>query len=153
MLKRLFLILFFAQCIVLSAFAQDENRILGTWLSQNGDSKITINKYPEGNLYAGKYYGTITWLKVPNLNGKPKLDSKNPAINLQARPVLGLNLLVGFDYSPEDEEWIDGTLYQPTEGKTYKSVMWFESDLNKLYIKGYIGTSMIGKQFIWTKVQ
>lgn len=128
------------------AFAQDENRVVGTWLTQYGDSKVTIKKGADG-----KYFGEISWLKEPNKNGKPKVDEKNPDVKLQSRPTLGLQILTGFNYNKEDKEWIDGKIYDPKEGKTYKCYMWFEEDLNKLHVKGYIGFSLIGKQVVWTK--
>ena len=130
----------------LSVSAQDENRVVGTWLTQYGDSKVTIKK--DAN---GKFYGEITWLKEPNKNGKPKVDDKNPNANLQSRPIMGLRILDGFSYEPDDKEWIDGKIYDPKEGKTYKCLMWFDEEPNKLHVKGYIGFSLIGKQVVWTK--
>jgi len=120
--------------------------VVGLWLTQNGDSKVTISK--DSN---GKFSGEITWLKEPNRNGKPKLDDKNPDASLQSRPVLGLVILSGFNYEKDDKEWIDGKIYDPKEGKTYKCLMWFEEDSNVLHVKGYIGFSLIGKQVIWTR--
>lgn len=130
----------------ISATAQDESRVLGTWLTQYGDSKVTIKKDADG-----KFYGEISWLKEPNKNGKPKVDDKNPDVKLQSRPIMGLKLLEGFVFSKDDNEWVDGKIYDPKEGKTYKCLMWFEEELNKLHVKGYIGFSLIGKQVIWTK--
>jgi len=129
-----------------SVSAQDENRVLGTWLTQYGDSKVTIKK--DAN---GKFYGEISWLKEPNRNGIPKLDDKNPETSLQSRPIMGLVILDGFGYEKGDKEWIDGKIYDAKEGKTYKCYMWFEDDPNQLHVKGYIGFSLIGKQVIWTK--
>lgn len=130
----------------ISVTAQDESRVLGTWLTQYGDSKVTIKKDADG-----KFYGEISWLREPNKNGKPKVDDKNPDVKLQSRPILGLKLLEGFVFSKDDNEWIDGKIYDPKEGKTYKCLMWFDEDLNKLNVKGYIGFSFIGKQVVWTK--
>ena len=129
-----------------SVSAQDESRIIGTWLTQYGDSKVTIQKNSKS-----KYNGTITWLKEPNRDGKPKVDYKNPDVKLQSRPTLGLEILSGFNYNKDDNEWIDGKIYDPKEGKTYKCLMWFEEDKDKLHVKGYIGFSMIGKQVIWSR--
>lgn len=126
--------------------AQEENQVVGTWLTQYGDSKVTIQK--DSN---GKYNGNITWLKEPNRDGKPKVDYKNPDVKLQSRPTLGLEILSGFVFEKDDKEWIDGKIYDPKEGKTYKCLMWFEDDKDKLHVKGYIGFSMIGKQVIWTR--
>ncbi len=129
-----------------SVVAQDENHVVGLWLTQNGDSKVTISKDSKG-----KFSGEITWLKEPNRNGKPKLDDKNPDVTLQTRPVLELMILSGFNYEKDDKEWIDGKIYDPKEGKTYKCLMWFDEDPNVLHVKGYIGFSLIGKQVIWTR--
>lgn len=144
-MRRLFLL---SLCFLFwySASAQDENRLVGIWLTQDGDSKVTISK--DSN---GKFNGEITWLKEPNRDGKPKVDYKNPDVKLQSRPTLGLRLLTGFNYEKDDKEWIDGKIYDPKEGKTYKCLMWFEDDNNQLHVKGYIGFSLIGKQVLWTR--
>lgn len=130
----------------LSVSAQEENRVVGTWLTQYGDSKVTIQK--DSN---GKFSGAISWLKEPNRNGKPKLDDKNPDVKLQARPIMGLVILDGFNYEKDDKEWIDGKIYDAKEGKTYKCLMWFEDNVDQLHVKGYIGFSLIGKQVLWTR--
>jgi uncharacterized protein (DUF2147 family) len=140
--------LLFLVCLLFwfSASAQDENRVLGTWLTQYGDSKVTIKK--DSN---GKYFGEITWLREPNKNGKPKIDDKNPDFKLKSRPIMGLMILSGFSYEKDDKEWIDGRIYDPKEGKNYKCLMWFDDEPNKLHVKGYIGFSLIGKEVVWTK--
>ncbi|HPD95106.1 MAG: DUF2147 domain-containing protein [Bacteroidales bacterium] len=129
----------------LVVFAQNQDKVLDVWLTQYGDSKVTIKKDAKG-----KYYGEISWLKEPTKNGKAKLDDKNSDTKLQTRPIMGLRMLDGFVY--KDGEWENGTIYNPKEGKTYKCYMWFEdNDYSKLHVKGYIGFSLIGKQVIWTR--
>lgn len=130
----------------LSLSAQEENRVVGTWLTQYGDSKVTIKQNSNG-----KFFGEISWLKEPNRNGKPKLDDKNPDAKLQSRPIMGLVILDGFNYEKDDKEWIDGKIYDAKEGKTYKCLMWFEDNIDQLHVKGYIGFSLIGKQVLWTR--
>jgi uncharacterized protein (DUF2147 family) len=129
-----------------SAVAQDENKVLGVWLSNYKDSKITIKKD-----LAGLFYGEISWLKEPNKNGKPKVDDKNPEVKLQNTPILGLHILKGFSYDKNDKEWTGGRVYDPKEGNTYKCFMWFETDETILHVKGYIGFSFIGREVEWTK--
>jgi uncharacterized protein (DUF2147 family) len=127
-------------------FAQDANKVLGVWLTQDGDSKVTIVKDSKG-----KFNGSITWLKEPLKDGKPKVDDKNPDVKMHTRPILGLNLLEGFTFNKSKNEWVDGTIYDPKTGKTYKCLMWFGSDPNKLSVKGYIGFSLIGREVVWTR--
>lgn len=143
-MKKL-LLLAFALMILVPAMAQHQDKVLGTWLTQYGDSKVTIKKDAKG-----KFYGEITWLKEPNKDGKPKVDDKNPDAKLQNRPIMGLRMLDGFVY--KDSQWVDGTIYNPKEGKTYKCYMWFDDgNYNLLHVKSYIGFSFIGKEVEWTR--
>jgi len=129
-----------------SLLAQPENSIVGVWLTQDKDSKVEVSKGKDG-----KFHGAIIWLKEPNRNGQPKKDDKNPDVKLRSRPTLGLNLLSGFRFNKEENEWVDGTIYDPKSGKTYKCLMWFENEPNVLHVKGFIGFSLIGKEIKWTK--
>jgi uncharacterized protein (DUF2147 family) len=129
-----------------ASYAQDENKVVGVWLTQDGDSKVTISKDAKG-----KFNGQITWLKEPLKDGKPKVDFNNPDTKLQSRPTMGLRLLEGFTYNKSNKEWVDGTIYDPKSGKTYKCYMWFEKDPNILSVKGFIGFAIIGKEVQWTR--
>lgn len=143
-MKKL-LLLALAIMLLVPAMAQNQDKVLGTWLTQYGDSKVTIKKDAKG-----KFYGEITWLKEPTRDGKPKVDDKNPDPKLQNRPIMGLRMLDGFVY--KDNQWVDGTIYNPKEGKTYKCYMWFDNgNYDKLHVKGYIGFSFIGKEVEWTR--
>ena len=121
------------------------DKVLGIWLTQDGDSQVKIFKAADK-----KYYGMIKWLKTPNENGKPKMDTKNPREKHQTRPILDLMLLQGFNF--KDNEWVDGTIYDPKTGNTYKCYMWFDGNNEKvLHVKGYIGLAIIGRQVEWTR--
>lgn len=138
----LFLLLFLAMSF--SCLAQNKDSILGKWLSSSGDGQVEI--YKRGN----KYFGKLVWLKVPNENGKPKLDVKNPVEGLRNRPKLGLEILKDFDF--DGEKWTNGTIYDPKTGKTYSCNMSLKQQ-DQLNIRGYIGISLIGRSEIWTKVK
>ncbi len=124
--------------------------ILGVWLTQDKDSHVQI--YKDGD----KYFGKIIWLKDPidNKTGKPKVDDKNEDPNLRNRPVMGLKLLKDFVFDGDDE-WEDGTIYDPKKGKTYSCYMEFPDENNKdrLKIRGYIGVSLLGRTVYWTRVK
>jgi uncharacterized protein (DUF2147 family) len=128
------------------------DRIAGYYLTyddETGKEKSQVQIFKASN---GKYYGVIVWLKEPLLNGKPKVDAKNPDKQLQNRPVLGLQILKGFSYNEDKDEWRDGSIYNPASGKTYNCYMKFE-DGNRLKIRGFIGSSWmgLGKTAYWTK--
>jgi uncharacterized protein (DUF2147 family) len=121
--------------------------VKGVWLNEDKDAHIQVENRD------GKYFGKIIWLKEPNeLDGKAKLDDENPDLQLQKRPVMGLQLLSDFVFDGDDE-WEDGEIYDPKSGKTYSCYMEFEDDAkSKLKVRGYIGVSLIGKTTYWTRV-
>lgn len=134
--------------ISLVSFGQKSTKIVGTWLTQDGDSKVTISQYDDGT-----FNGQIVWLKNPTEeDGSDKLDKHNPDEELKNRTIIGLNILKEFSYNDDEGEWTDGTIYDPKSGNTYKCYMWFDGNPNKLQVKGYIGFSLIGKKVSWTRV-
>jgi uncharacterized protein (DUF2147 family) len=122
--------------------------IIGKWLNEDKDAHIQVYKE------SGKYYGKIVWLNEPNepATGLPKLDDENEDESLRLRPVMGLILLKDFEYDEDDQEWEDGTIYDPKNGSTYDCYMKLDEN-GVLKIRGYIGISWIGRNTYWTKVQ
>lgn len=117
--------------------------ITGTWLTASGKAKVKISK--EGNVYNGK----IVWLRDPlNAEGKPKTDKNNPNDALKLMPLLGLNMLKNFVF--DEDQWVDGTIYDPENGKTYSCKVKYRD--GKLDVRGYIGISLLGRTETWFKV-
>lgn len=147
-IKALFISLLVSLLMVPNLFAQDADKVLGYWLTQDGDSQVKIFKATNG-----KYYGDIKWLETPTReDGSIKLDDKNVDETLRKNPILGLQLLKGFTFDSDDGEWVDGTIYDPKSGKTYKCFMWFEEgDDITLHVKGFIGFSLIGSTVEWKR--
>ena len=144
--------------VISMAFANNANaqskadKILGYYLTyddETGAEKSQVQIYKDAS---GKYFGKIVWLKEPNKNGKPKVDDKNPDAKLANRAILGLEMLKGFKFNEKDNEWNDGSIYNPASGKTYSCYINFES-ATKVKIRGYIGASWmgLGKTAYWTK--
>lgn len=126
-----------------SLLAQEEN-VLGTWLNEEETSHIRIFKATNG-----KFYGKIEWLK----EDPERLDVNNPDETKQSAPLLDLMILKAFSYNSGKERWDSGTIYDPDNGKTYDCFMWFDGDLNTLFIKGYVlGMKFIGRETIWKRV-
>lgn len=126
--------------------------IVGFYLTYDDDTGAEKSQVQIFKATNGKYYGKIVWLKEPLKNGKPKVDDKNPDVKLQNRPIIGLEILKGFVFDKSNQEWNDGTIYNPSSGKTYNCYIHFES-ATKLKIRGYIGASWmgLGKTAYWTK--
>lgn len=137
--------------LILSAsfsFAQSNpDAILGKWLTGSKKGHVEIYKQ------SGKYYGKIVWLKEPlNDAGKPKVDENNPEESLQSKPLVGLVNLKDFEWDADDEEYTEGTIYDPENGSTYDCYMVLE-DNDNLKVRGYIGFSLIGRTDMWTRVK
>lgn len=127
----------------IAAFTCDSasNHIVSTWVSKDGRAKIAI--YRKGPKFSGK----IVWLEHPNrADGTPKTDHLNPDESLRNRPLIGLEILNGFEYAG-DNTWEDGEIYDPEHGKTYSSKMTLV-DYNSLEVRGYIGMPIIGRSEI-----
>ena len=143
MKKYLFIILLLAWYQFVTA--QSADAILGVWRDGNGKGNIQIYKQN------GKYFGKIIWMKtLKSPDGKPKIDRHNPNPALRNRSVVGIIMLRDFKY--DDDEWTDGYIYNPLDGKEYKGFMRLK-DANTLAVRGYIGISWIGKTDTWIRVK
>ncbi len=129
-----------------SAFGQ-AGRIEGLWLTDEGQSQIEIFRAEDG-----KFYGKIIWLEEPlEDDGRPKLDTENPDRALRRRPLIGLEILKGFEYDSSKSEWSGGTIYDPENGRTYSAYMRLEGN-NTLRLRGYVmGMRFMGRTTEWTR--
>ena len=127
-----------------TVFSQNADAVKGTWLSEHKDAKIEIYKS------ADKYAGKIVWTRdMYEADGKTlKKDSKNTNESLRNRTIVNLVILTGFTY--DDGQWTDGEIYDPKNGKTYKSKMKIKG--STLEVRGYVGSPMFGKTTVWTRV-
>lgn len=139
-IASLFIIMFW---MVMQTFAQSKDKIEGVWYNEEKTAKINIFKATNG-----KFYGEIIWLKVPDKNGKPKVDENNPDKNKRSHPLLKLQVLKGFE-KDGDKTYEDGTIYDPKNGKTYSCKI--THNVNSLNVRGYVGISLIGRTAVWEK--
>ncbi len=135
-----------AQLISLSILAQVKaDDIVGVWLTAGKEpAKIQIFKSGE------KYFGKITWLTYPEENGKPRIDNNNPDRTKRNNQIIGLVILNGFQFDGK-EEWEDGRIYDPENGKTYSCYLSLKDRIT-LNVRGYVGISLFGRTETWTRV-
>jgi uncharacterized protein (DUF2147 family) len=142
-------------CVAYAAFttatlAQDADDIIGLWITVGGDSHIEI--YKKGKLY----FGRIAALKKPNykpgevddIASQPRVDRNNPDASLRNRPLIGLELMTNFFF--EDGIWCNGRIYNPRNGKTYRSNLRL-TKTGELKVRGYIGFSWLGSSSVWRR--
>jgi uncharacterized protein (DUF2147 family) len=115
--------------------------ITGRWVTKEKDSIVTIA--PCGASYCGRL---SQYLVTPE-GGAGQKDINNPDPKLRSRKLLGIALLTGF--KPDGNVW-RGKIYDPRNGKTYRSVLKRKSD-NVLEVKGCIGP--ICQSQNWTKAK
>lgn len=119
------------------------NDVVGVWVTPEAKSNVQISQS------GGKFIGKIISLKEPTEKGKPKVDNKNPQAALRNRPLQGLQILSGLSF--KDDMWVGGTIYNPTDGKTYSCQMKLK-DKNTLELRGYVmGMPALGKSQIWKR--
>lgn len=133
-------------CIVLvaglmPAWASGPDEVVGQWrddrsvlvVTRQGDSlSMRIHAVRDPLYKEGEEPGPV---------GAPRRDSRNPDPSLQHRPILGLELLVGYAWS--GKRW-EGEIYDPESGRTYRSYMEVNDD-GLLAMRGYIGAPMFGR--------
>ena len=135
------------------AAASGPDDIVGKWWNEKKDAQINIYKCD------AKYCGRIDFLKEPvypttdnkGMAGKAKVDRENPDSSKRGRAIIGLDILSGFNYDGKDV-WENGTIYNPEDGKTYKCKLTLDNH-QRLKVRGYVGTPILGKTQYWTKVQ
>jgi uncharacterized protein (DUF2147 family) len=108
------LLTFVFAVLSLSISAQNKpDDLLGKWINEDASARFEFFK--TGNTYNAK----IIWLANPkNENGGLKLDKNNPDKKLRNRPILGLVMLTGLQFSANNSMWNTGKIYNPEQGET-----------------------------------
>lgn len=119
----------------------DANDIIGVWMPSEGTAYVKIFKEKGKD----KYHGKIVWLKEPNdENGNPKTDT-------EGKPIL--NMINLRDFVFEDDEWVDGTIYDPKVGSTYYCTIEMASK-NKLEVRGSLDPfGLVGRTDTWVRMK
>jgi uncharacterized protein (DUF2147 family) len=138
--------------VATAAFAASDD-LLGLWYNQEKDAKIEMFKCGD------KYCGKIVWLKHPTYPpdskegtpGTEKVDRNNPDPALRKVPEMGLEIVRDMQFA-SDNQWKDGKVYDPKNGKTYNAKMTLVSP-DQLNLRGFIGVSLFGRTEKWTRAK
>ena len=63
--------------------------------------------------------------------------------------IAGMTILKGF--KRDGDEWNGGTIMDPRSGDVYSSKMHLDETGKKLYVRGYIGISLLGRTTTWIR--
>ncbi len=134
--------LIFSSLIVVNA--QD---ISGKWKTiddETGEAKSVVEIYSKND----KYYGKIIKLfREPDQNPDPICDECPSDDPRYKQKVIGMEIIK--DLEKDGDEYTNGTVLKPDEGKIYKCKIWIED--NELKIRGYWG--WFYRTQTWLKVQ
>lgn len=111
--------------------------IVGEWWTEGKEGRIRFVRSPDGT-----YAGILVGGNDPGTD----VNNKDPAV--RKRPLLGSVLM--WHLRPEDGEYVDGYVYNPRNGETYR----MKAELTgktTLKIRGYLGISLLGQSQIWTR--
>lgn len=124
----------------ISLFSQNGDIIIGTYMTENNEGMVEITKKDS------KYYGKLIWTKKI-----APLDINNPDEKQRTDKLTGKEILKDFDFDGKDQ-WHNGTIYDPKNGKTYSCKI-TRSEKGNLYVRGFIGISLLGRTTFWVKVK
>jgi uncharacterized protein (DUF2147 family) len=131
--------------LVLMSGAALAGQPMGTWLSQDGGTKVHLSDC------GGKLCGVVVWLKEATdpKTGKPKTDIHNPDASKRARPMMGLQVVQGL--TPDGANRWSGSIYNADDGNTYSAHMTV-GDGNTADVQGCV-LGVLCKTQKWTRAE
>ena len=144
-MKSITVILAFNIITILSFGQTKSDGILGKWISEKRD--LIVEVYKQHNEYRAK----SVWFNTKTKPMELWTDAKNPDPKLRSRKLLGMDVLKQLRYDPFHNEWVDGSIYDATTGKTWQSVVWLDNK-NKLEVKGYWLMRFLSKTMSFTRM-
>src|SRR3978361_121955 len=83
----------------------------GDWRGADGGANIRVAQCN------GSMWGVVAWEKTPG--GR---DTNNPDVSKQARPTLGMPILIDMKKKPGADQW-EGQVYNAKDGQSYSSTI------------------------------
>ncbi|MGA2047964.1 MAG: DUF2147 domain-containing protein [Terracidiphilus sp.] len=117
---------------------------VGHWQVVNNDGSPggKVDTYLEG----GKLFGRVTEVR-PGRTPKDVCDKCTGEYKNQ----LILGMINMRNFSAEGEDWVDGTVVDPENGKEYKGKIWSVGK-DSLKMRGFVGISLLGRTETWTRI-
>jgi uncharacterized protein (DUF2147 family) len=116
----------------------------GTWTTiddKTGQKRAVVRLSQSGDTLNG------TIIKVYSQPGDTGICGPCPGA-FKNKPIKGLQFVWGLKEKGNDE-WDGGQILDPKTGKIYRAKMTLKG--NKLYVRGYVGMSMLGRTQVWVR--
>lgn len=121
--------------LLLAMGASAQSSIAGKWKTiddESGEPKSIVEIFERD----GKYYGKIVKLfRKPEEDQDPICNSCSAEDARYKKKIIGMEILK--DMKKDDEEYAEGTILDPNNGKIYRCKIWLEA--NNLKLRGYWG--------------
>jgi uncharacterized protein (DUF2147 family) len=115
---------------------------VGTWLSTDGGTKVRVTECGD------KLCGHVVWLNDPTgADGKPKTDKHNADASKRARPLLGVQVVLGL--KADGANMWSGQIYNADDGKIYQAHVIVVSE-NAMTVQGCV-LGILCKSQTWTR--
>lgn len=105
------------------------------WAPNPADGKIRLERAGDSII------GRVVAIRPSR---KDQKDIYHPDPAKRDQPVLGSRCMYGFSWDAEDQQWVDGTIYDCKTGNEYRAKLWLDDDGN-LRARGYLLVSLFGK--------
>lgn len=123
-----------------SAFAA----VTGTWTTiddKTGKKRAVVQISESGGTLSGRI------IKVYPQPGDTGICKKCPGA-FKGKKIQGIQFLWGLKKTG-DNQWSGGRILDPKSGKVYRAKVTQKG--NKLYVRGYIGVSILGRTQVWVR--
>jgi len=117
---------------------------IGHWQIVDNDGKP--GGQAETYLENGRLFGKVTQLR-PGRTPHDLCDKCSGEYKNQ--PILGMVFMRNFH--PNGDDWVEGTVVDPENGKEYKGKIWAVGK-DSLQMRGFIGISLLGRTETWTRI-
>lgn len=117
------------------SFSASSQSILGKWKTiddESGEMKSIVELYMKD----GELFGKVVELfRKPDEVQNPHCDDCED--DRKGKPILGMEIIRGLEKS--GDEWDDGTICDPANGKIYDCKLWVDEDNpDRLNVRGYV---------------
>ena len=138
-------------CIVLFSSSAIAENIVGTWHymdDKTGEAKGLVKIEQQAN---GTYAGTA--LKAtPRAGYIPKEFCTNCPAPYTNKPIIGMQVISGLQ-TEDQMNYTNGKIIDPVSGKVYRLKGRISANGKKLFLRGYMGVSAVGRNQTWLRVE
>ena len=139
-------ILIIATLFFTTIFYSQNQTVVGKWKTiddETGKAKSVVEIYEK----SGKMYGKV--IEIFDVEHKNNV-CKDCTGEDRNKPILGLVIIKGL--KKEGDDYANGKIVDPKNGKIYKCLITLESK-DRLKVRGFIGFSLFGRTQYWSRVK